>query len=96
MDWLTELFQRGLEQISLGCEKLFTLARTIDTIQFTENTWIYSCVGLVRYILGDPLFLAIAVFFDIGMGFVLYKVMKKIVNIITGLIPGIKGKIVIP
>lgn len=95
-NWLQDLFTRGLEQIELGVNKLYLLAQTIDTIQFTEHTWIYSFVGLIRYILGDPLFIAIAVFFDIGIGFVMYKVIKKIINIITSLIPGLKGKVIIP
>lgn len=96
MNWLQELFQNGLEQIMLGVEKIYLLAANINSIQFTEYSYIYNFIGLIRYIAGDPLFIAIALFFDICVGFVCYKILKRIVSVITSLVNNVKGKFIIP
>lgn len=96
MNWLQELFQNGLEQIMLGVEKIYLLAENINSIQFTEYDYLYQFIGLIRYIAGEPLFIAIALFFDICVGFVCYKILKRIVSVITSLVNNVKGKFIIP
>lgn len=96
MNWLQELFQNGLEQIMLGVEKIYLLAENINSIQFTEYEYLYKFIGLIRYIAGEPLFIAIALFFDICVGFICYKILKRLVSLISSLINNVKGKFIIP
>lgn len=96
MDWFNEIFGNALEQLYLGVEKIYLLADNINSIQFTEYDYLYQFIGLIRYIAGEPLFIAIALFFDICVGFVCYKIFKRIVSVITSIVTNKKGKFIIP
>jgi len=92
MNWIRELFTKGLSEIGQAIEKIYMLARNIDSIQFTEDTYIFKFFGLIRYIVGDTLYVLISLIFDIGIGFLLYKLLIKLIDIFVKVLERMKIK----
>lgn len=92
MSWIRELFTKGLEQIGQAVEKVYMLSRNIDSIQFTEDTYIFKFFGLIRFIIGDTLYVFVSLIIDIGIGFLLYKLLVKLIDLFVKVIERMKIK----
>jgi hypothetical protein len=69
------------------------LVSNINNVKFNDDFIITKILGLLRYIFGDVFYLLFVTSLEIGAGFILWKLMKIVVNTISGLIPGLKGKV---
>lgn len=92
MNWIRELFTKGLGEIGQAVEKVYMLSRNIDSIQFTEDTYIFKFFGLIRYIIGDSLYIFVSLIIDIGIGFLLYKLLVKLIDLFVKVIERMKIK----
>lgn len=92
MNWIRELFTKGLDQIGQAVEKVYMLSRNIDSIQFTEDTYIFKFFGLIRFIIGDTLYVFVSLIIDIGIGFLLYKLLVKLIDLFVKVIERMKIK----
>lgn len=92
MSWIRELFTKGLGEIGQAVEKVYMLSRNIDSIQFNEDTYIFKFFGLIRFIIGDSLYIFLSLIIDIGIGFLLYKLLVKLIDIFVKVIDKLKIK----
>lgn len=92
MSWIDELFNLNLSDIWNGVQKLYLLAQNIDNVNFEELEWLNNFFGMIRYLIGEPLFYMLCISFDIAIGFVLYKALKKIIDIVMQILNKIQGK----
>lgn len=92
MNWIRELFTKGLDQIGQAVEKVYMLSRNIDSIQFTEDTYIFKFFGLIRFIIGDTLYIFLSLIIEIGIGFLLYKLLIKLIDIFVKVLERMKIK----
>lgn len=92
MNWIRELFTKGLGEIGQAIEKIYMLSSNIDSIQFTEDTYIFKFFGLIRFIIGDPLYIFVSLIIEIGIGFLLYKLLIKLIEIFVKVIEKMKIK----
>lgn len=92
MNWIRELFTKGLDQIGQAVEKVYMLSRNIDSIQFTEDTYIFKFFGLIRFVIGDTLYIFLSLIIEIGIGFLLYKLLIKLIDIFVKVLERMKIK----
>lgn len=88
-----DVFNKIKDAIILFGDQLVNLATRIDNVQFNETFIVTRLCGLLHFILGTPLYSMMCLLFYIGVGFILYRIAKHLVNIIIGFIPGLRGKI---
>lgn len=93
---INDLFGKVKEAAETVWDQLTQLPPRINQIVFDENFAVTKFLGLIHYILGTPLYALFCLTLLIGTGFILYKIVKQILNILQAIIPTLKGKIFIP
>lgn len=92
-DFLTDIYGKILEIVNAVGGTLDSLVTQLDSVEFTESSTITKSMGLVRYFVETPLYLMFTTLVQIGAGFILFKLIKIVVNAIANVIPGLKGRI---
>ena len=92
-DFLTDIYNRILEIVNTVGGTMDSLVTLLDDVQFNESSTVTKAMGMVRYFTESPLYLMITTLIQIGIGFILFKLIKIVVNTISSLIPGLKGRI---
>jgi hypothetical protein len=88
---LGDLWQKITDIFYMVYGYLSTLADNIDSVSFTSDNTFVSWFGVLRYLVGDTVYMFLVTIITIGASFLLYKLFKKAFNFIIGFIPGIKG-----
>lgn len=70
---------------------LSTLVENIDAVSFTTDSTVSTWFGVLRYIVGDTVYMCLISIITIGASFLLYKLFKKAFNFVISVIPGISG-----
>lgn len=96
MDWISEILNNVDTFIQSAYGHMSDLLALINGIQFANNAVFIKSLGLIKYILGAPLYTLLSVLFTVYILFNLYVLARNLVNLISGFIPGLKGKIKIP
>jgi hypothetical protein len=65
----------------------------IDDVQFTETFIVTRFLALIHYIAGTYLYIMLITLIIIGLSLINWKLIKIVVNTVSGIIPGLKGKI---
>lgn len=93
MNWLTEIWTWISDIVNATGSNLDTLVSRIDNVQFNSDFAITKFLSLIHYILGSPLYQMFTILMEIGCGFILWKLIKIVINAISNVIPGLKGKV---
>ncbi|MEG6614125.1 hypothetical protein V6C42_14860 [Pseudoclostridium thermosuccinogenes] len=93
ISWISDVWQKILEIVNGVGSTMDELVTRLDAVQFDEDFIITTWLGTIHYILGTPLYLMFTTLLLIGSGFVLWKLIKIVINAISSLIPGLKGKV---
>jgi len=93
MTWIKEVWQWVSDIVNQVGGILDELVINIDNIQFSEDLIITRFLALVHYIAGTPLYTMLGMFLTIGAGLLLWSLIKIVINAISSLIPGLKGKV---
>lgn len=93
LDWLTDIYTYVENAVNVSGEALDTLVTNIDAVQFGEDIIVTTLLSNIRYIAGNPLYIMLMLIFEIGAAMILWKFTKIIINTITGVMPGLKGRI---
>lgn len=70
---------------------LDTLVQNLDAVTFTTDSTVSTWFGVIRYMVGDTVYMLLISIITIGASFLLYKLFKKAFNFIISIIPGISG-----
>lgn len=95
MDWLEEIWNQVKSIVITACSSLDDLVINIDNVKFDSTNTLYKFLGMVRYVIGDNMYNLLCILMYVGLLVTLYKLIIIVINIISNLIPGLKGKIVI-
>lgn len=95
LSWIEQIWEKLSEIIQVVGTSLDTLVENIESVQFDEQNVIYQYIGMVRFVIGDVLYLPLSIMVSIGILLTLYRLIILIIDIIGNLIPGLKGKITI-
>lgn len=97
---MLEIFNNVKDTVSELIEILTTMINscsslilTIDSITFDSTNLIYSFFSTLRYVIGDVLYTTITGLIIIGMTFMLYQFIKRIINFVLGFVPFINVRI---
>lgn len=93
IDFLTDIYNKIMEIVNATGSTLDTLVTQLDGVQFNESSTVTKTMGLVRYFVETPLYLMFTTLIQIGAGFIIFKLIKIVVNTISNVIPGLKGRI---
>lgn len=93
LDWIIDIWNKLMEIVNQVGSTLDNLVIQLDNVQFTEDIIISKWLGTIHYIVGTPLYIMITTLILIGAGFILWKLIKIVINAVSSLIPGLKGKI---
>lgn len=93
LDVIKEIWNYVLQVINNAGQYLDSLVNDINNISFETNDVITKSLGTIRYILGDTLYLLLIGSLSISIGLLLWKMFKKLLNVIISTVPGLKGKI---
>lgn len=91
--WITDIWTKVQEIVNATGSTLDDLCTRLDNVQFTDDFAITRFLALIHYIAGTPMYLMLTSLTIIGCGFVLWKLIKIVINSIANLIPGLKGRI---
>lgn len=92
-DFITSIFSKINEIVTTVGSQLDDLVTRLDDVQFDENFAITKFLGLIHYVLGDPMYQMFCTMILIGAGFLLWKLIKIVINTVSSFIPGLKGRI---
>lgn len=95
MDWVTEIYTQVMSIVQQAGSSLNELVENIDSVQFGSSNALYQFLGMVHYVIGDNFYGLLCVFMNIGLLLTIYKLIIIVIDIVSNLIPGLKGRIVI-
>lgn len=95
MDWITEIYSQVMSIVQYAGGSLNELVENIDGVQFGSGNVLYQFLGMVRYVVGDNLYTLLCILINIGLLLTIYRLIIIVIDIVSNLIPGLKGRIVI-
>ncbi|NLK93376.1 MAG: hypothetical protein GX273_09695 [Bacteroidales bacterium] len=88
-----DIWNKILEIVNQVGTTLDSLINHLDNVQFTSDTIITKWLATIHYIAGTPIYIMFTTLLLIGAGFILWKLIKIVINAISAVIPGLKGKV---
>lgn len=95
-DFSNNIFTRFMNAITQIYSNISGLPEKLDAITFDESFVVTQFLGLIHYVLGDPLWILFSSSLMIGIGFIMYRIAKVVINLINSIIPKLKGRFLMP
>lgn len=95
MNWLTDIYNMVKTVFNSICAYMDELVDALESVTFAQNTAVTKTMGTIHYVVDTPMYILLCTIFWVGAAFTLYGLGKIAIKTIAGLIPGLKGKIVI-
>ena len=93
IDGAAGIWQEVINVFSTTVSYLQELIDNINSIQFDTNSPIFIFQGTVRYVMGEPLYALMITFIIILGGLYIWKLVRKVIEVIEGMLPSFKNKI---
>lgn len=92
-DTLGETLKLIYSIVNIAGQTMNNLCNNLDAVQFTDNSIVSKVLGIIKYFIGTPLYIMLVTLIEISAGFLLWKLIKIIINAVTSVIPGVKVRV---
>lgn len=93
LNWVGDLWDLIGGMFQTICDVQDKVVNIINGITLTEASVVTKSLGLFHYIIGTPLYIMFCTTLMLGAGFLIWQMIKKIVQIMQGLMPKLMGKL---
>lgn len=95
LGWILDIISEMISIFNTVTSSLEDLVDQIDAVTFDETNVLYQFLGMVRYVVGDPIYILISVLLSTGLLLIIYRLTLIVVQVVSNLIPGMKGRITV-